>query len=94
MTVRHQAHRACVVVRTYPVTAFFILTCATLAAGIDANLYALVPILAVSLVVTMHVVRRMWSPPIVIAIQPDRGQVILPTQSRAPSIERHRHARH
>lgn len=94
MTLRHEAHKVCVVVRAYPTAMFWILGCASLYAASEGNSYALVPLLVVQFVVAVHVVRRMWSPPIVISIKPETGRIIMPTQPRAPRIERHRHVRH
>jgi len=94
MTIKHEAHKACIIVRTYPESSFWLMTCAALAAGVAGNYYVLTPLLAAQLLMIGHVVRRMWSPPIVIAVRPETGQVVLPTQSRAPGMERHRHARH
>jgi hypothetical protein len=94
MTVRHQAHRACVIIRAYPESSFWLMTCATLAAGLERNLWTLVPLLVIQFVTVLHVVRRMWAPPIVITVHPKSGQIILPPQPKAPEIERHRHARH
>lgn len=94
MTFRHEAHKVCVVARAYPESTFWLITCATLAAAINGNLYVLLPLLAAQLLIIGHVVRRMWAPPIVITVRPEAGRVVLPAQPGPPRIERHRHARH
>jgi hypothetical protein len=94
MTARHQAHRVCVIIRAYPESSFWIMACAMLAAGLERNLWVLIPLLVIQFVTVLHVVRRMWAPPIVISVHHRDGQVVLPTQPKAPETERRRHARH
>lgn len=97
MNVRHEAHRVCVIVRAYPTSAFWVLTCVALAAGVDGNVAVLGPLLVLQLTLLLHMSRRMWSPPVLISVgrPPDQPPTLIPPQPGPhPSERRHRHARH
>lgn len=95
MTVRSEAHRVCVITRAYPTTSFWVLMCGTLAAGSDANLFVLGPLLLCQLGLVTHLAHRMWSPPVLISLSHmDQPPTLLPVQRRPQSDRRHhRHAR-
>lgn len=97
-TVRHEAHRVCIVARAYPRAAIFALTAVTLDAGIEGNNWVLGAALTLQLVVIIHVANRMWSPPIVISVSPPDKWKLLDSVPRQPTgtderVRRHRHAR-
>jgi hypothetical protein len=97
-TVRHEAHKVCVVTRAYPRATIFALTVAILDAGIEGNIWVLVVTLTLQLVIIIHVANRMWSPPIVISVSPPDKWKLLDSVPRQQigthdQVRRHRHAR-
>lgn len=63
MTAVDELHKVCVVVRKYPTTLFWLLSCSAFAAGIAANAIVLAVVLTVMLLTTGHMAHQMWRPP-------------------------------
>lgn len=70
-TVRHEAHKVCVVARSYPRAAVLLWSAAALAAGVAGMIIVLGVLLLFLLVCLIHVFNRMWSPPILMSIRGD-----------------------
>jgi len=97
-TVRHEAHRICVIVRLYPTTGFWLLTCAIVAADLEEAHAALWILLGTQFLLIVHMAREMWSPPVLISLsQADHPATLIPIPAQPgphPSERRHhRHAR-
>lgn len=78
-TVRHEAHKVCIVARTYPRAAVLVWAAATFAAGMAGMIIVLAMLLILLLLSLVHVFNRMWSPPILISI---RGKIVSEGEGR------------
>lgn len=87
--LRYHAHQVCLITRAYPTATFWLLMCATLAAGIDGNVVVLALLVGAQFCILAHMVRRMWSPQVLIALT----RVPMSTKPDPDSPERRHHRR-